>query len=204
MLRISVVLFFLSFCFLIVFLFVWGMPAISNISIRAPTGDSGIVLYIQRKYERRRKALILSEMGNAELFIERMLLSSVNTVHEIIGVAADMTVRLKPYFQRCYNRYFSMNTDAIEMMKQELDDDSFSVLCDALIHAAEFSRQEMGVQVGEHLEHLKKLREYKRQQVISHKETKFAITMILPVIAFMIVQLYPWLVQAVEQLSIVW
>jgi len=188
----------------IVSLFVWGAPAISNISIRAPTKESGILNYFKKLYAKRNKNLVLSELANIELFIARMLTCGVYTVHEIIGVAADMSNRLKPYFMRCYNRYFVCTTEAIEQMKNEISDDTFTVLCDALIHASSFSKQDMGRQVSEHLEHMKKLRMYRRQQVISHKETKFAFTMILPIGAFLIVQVYPWLIQAVEQLSIIW
>ena len=204
MIQVSFILTALSLGFCCLLLFVWGAPAISGISIRAPTGNLRIVVYLQKVYERRQKSLVLAEMDNAELFIARMLVSGVNTVHEIIGVAADMTTRLRPYFQRCYNRYFSVGTDALKLMKSELDDDSFAILCDALIHAAGFSRQDMGVQVAEHLEHLKKIREYRRQRVINQKEAKFAFIMMLPVAAFLIVQLYPWLAQALRQLSLVW
>lgn len=174
MLGISLILTAVSAVLFIVLLFVWGTPAISNISIRAPTQNSSIIAYIQGRFEQRKKSLILSEISDAELFIARMLKSGVNTVHETIGITANMTVRLKPFFQRCYNRYFSGGTDAIAAMKQELSDDGFSVLCDALIHAASFNRQEMGEQVSEHL------------------------------LAFLIVQLYPWLVQALEQLSVIY
>jgi hypothetical protein len=204
MFQASLVLTVFSAVLFIVSIFIWGAPALCNISIRAPNVESFIRTYFKRLHAERKKNLVLSELANIELFIARMLTCGVYTVHEIIGVAADMSNRLKPYFMRCYNRYFVSTTDAIEQMKAEISDDTFTILCDALIHASSFSKQDMGIQVSEHLEHIKKLRIYTRQRIISHKETKFAFTMILPVGAFMVVQVYPWLIQAVNQLDVIW
>ena len=205
MFQISIVLSVLSGVLFFALLLIWATPALSGISIRAPTlNDSQLVSYLQKRRMQRDKNLILSELSHAELFIARMLSSGVYTVHEIIDVAADMTYRLKPYFRRCYNRYFTCGVNAIEQMKQELSDDGFSVLCDTLKCAAAFDKHEMGRQISEHLKQLKELRAYKRQQVVNRKEAKFAFVMILPIMAFLIVQVYPWLAQAISQLSIVW
>lgn len=205
MLQISIVLLLLSIALSGTAVVFYGAAIVDTARTRAPTvNDSPLTALIRKCAFKRQKDLILSELSSAELFISRMLMSGVYAVHEIIGVAADMTVALKPYFQRCYNRYFSIGTEAIDTMKEELPDDSFSILCDTLKYAASFDKREMGRQISEHLEHLKKLREYKRQRVISHKEGKFVFTLVLPIVAFLIVQVYPWVVQAINQLSDIW
>ena len=204
MLRISLILTIASLSFFAAALFIWGARLLETVNIRAPTKESAILQYLKKLYSTRKHGMLLTEVSTIELFVSRMLNSGVYTVHEIIGVCAETSIRLKSHFTRCYNRYFAHGSAAIEQMRDEIGDESFNMLCDALIFASAFNKQDMGKQVNEHLEHLKKLRAYKRQQVISHKETKFAFAMILPIVAFLIVQVYPWLMQAMEQLNIIW
>lgn len=174
-------------------------------SIRAPTfNESWLIKQYHMRKAQSNKQSTLNELDQVELFIVRMLKSGLFSVHEILGVAAEMSFELRPYFQRCYNRYFQCGADAITQMKQELRDDNFDVLCDALVFSASYGRKEIALQIEEYMVYINRIRAFRRQQNIRQKETRFAFVMVLPLAAFIIVQIYPWLMQAAEQLSVIW
>lgn len=204
MLQISILLTALSLMLAVTSLTI-RRPAASRITSQTLTLQSlRLLQWLQKKRLEGRRQAMLAELKQTELFIARMLKCGVYSVHEILGVAADYSVKLAPVFRRCYSRYFYNGTSAIEEMKQELPDNGFTVLCDALIYASSFGRQEMAAQVEDHLKQLSQMQSYKRQQTVSQKETRFVFTMILPLAAFIIVQIYPWLIQATQQLGILW
>jgi hypothetical protein len=205
MFQIAAVLALSSACLSIAYLALWSAPRLGHVTIRAPNWQhSRVMSMIQTRKQSRRQQALLSEMEEAEVFAARMLKSGVYTTHEILGVMAEMTVKLKPLFQRAYSRFFSCGTDAIEQMKQELPDEGFAVLCDALVFASSFGHKETAGQIQDHLRHLNQIHTYRRQRTIRQKEPKFVVAMVLSFCAFLAIQIYPWVMQALDKLTLIW
>lgn len=156
-------------------------------------------LYLKNKAKNRHK-LFLSELDQIELFIVIFLKAGYN-VYDILLIMKDTTVYTAKYFEECANEYYIKRNAALQKLADKINLEEYQLLIDILKQANDIKGEDMVDFIDVHMKQLKKMRQLNKASENKKNPLKYAVVLMLPFLAIILLWIYPLLIEALASFS---
>jgi len=147
-----------------------------------------------------KKRMMEEELYTMEIFII-ILLEAGNTIIDILNMLANVTVYFRPYILACINEFYLDHKRALQNMADKVDNAEFQTIVNGLKQAVDMDSEYTVIFMNQHIQSIRKIKDMNIQKKIKKKPLIFVLFLALPLVSCLLIWMYPWFVDAMNQMK---